>query len=89
MPNTEQLDPAVVALLLVAADNEETHRASLHAAVVRLRIARESQRALWRLTVLNSRWQVLPGIQGLVALSGWSMDSVSSSNRRVADPGGQ
>lgn len=50
MPNTEQLDPAVVALLLVAADNVETLRASLHEAILGLRIARESQRALAHLT---------------------------------------
>jgi len=50
MPNTEKLDPAVVALLLVAADNEDTHRTSLHEAVIGIRIARESQRELARLT---------------------------------------
>ena len=80
--------------LRIRAADEQARRGHLHrprpeAPASGLRIARESQRALWRLTVLNSRWQVLSGIQGLVALSGWSMDSVSSSNRRVADPGGQ
>lgn len=50
MSNTEQLDPAVVALLLVAADNDENLRASFREAVVGLRIARESQRALACLT---------------------------------------
>lgn len=55
MPNTEQLNPAMVALLLLAASQEETHRARLHEAVVRLRIARESQRALSRLSDVEIR----------------------------------